>query len=89
MMAHLYDKYIRTPQKTAGCFIAVRKTSYNELISFRIDDDFGFGFRAHKVLGSSAFLYRPDICILTSARAIKKYGVFRWIIKKPPYETRA
>jgi glycosyltransferase involved in cell wall biosynthesis len=89
IMAHLYDKYIRTPQKTTGWFIAVRKASYTNLISFRIDDDFGFGLRAYNVLGSSAFLYKQEVCVLTSARAIKKYGVLRWVIRRPPYETRA
>src|SRR4030042_849529 len=81
--AHLYDKYWRKVWRTTGHFIAVRRSAY-EKVAFKPlakGQDFDFGKRVCEIFGTEGFAYDPNTAVLISARAIRKQGMLRYILR--------
>ena len=78
LFAHYYDERWRKSWNTSGHFIAFRKSAL-QLISFRAHagEDYMFGYDAFKTFGPQGVWYDPNIFVLVSSRAIKKYGLIR------------
>ena len=90
LLAHLYDKYWRKVWGTTGHFIAVRKSMYGK-VAFRPlarGQDFDFGKRAYEVFGSEAFACDPNTAVLISARAVRKQGLLKYMLRQGSFRPR-
>ena len=84
LIAYLYDRYIRRPYNTTGYFIAFKKeviTKLNFNPRLKANDDWDFGFRALKILGSSRLYYNYRIAVFVSSRLIKKKGYLKYLLE--------
>jgi glycosyltransferase involved in cell wall biosynthesis len=84
IMAYLYDCYIRKPYNTTGYFIAFKKevtTRLNFDPRLKANDDWDFGFRAFKILGSNRLYYNHRIAVLVSSRLVKKKNYSKYLLE--------
>ncbi len=84
LIAYLYDRYIRKPHNTTGYFIAFKKEVTSKLNfdpRLKANDDWDFGFRALKILGSSRLHYNYYVAIFVSSRLIKKKGYLKYLLE--------
>jgi glycosyltransferase involved in cell wall biosynthesis len=84
LIAYLYDRYIRKPHNTTGYFIAFRKEVSSKLNfdpRLKANDDWDFGFRALKILGSSRLHYNYYVATFVSSRLIKKKGYLKYLLE--------
>jgi len=84
LIAYLYDRYIRKPHNTTGYFIAFKKEVTLKLNfdpRLKANDDWDFGFRALKILGSSRLHYNYYIATFVSSRLIKKKGYLKYLLE--------
>jgi len=84
LVAYLYDRYIRESHNVTGYFIAFKKKVASKL-SFdprlKANDDWDFGFRALKILGSSRLYYNYYVAVFVSSRLIKKKGYLNYLLE--------
>ena len=90
LLAHLYDKYWRKIWGTPGHFIAVRKSVYGKVVFRPLarGQDFDFGKRVYEIFGDKAFAYDPNTAVLISSRAIRKRGLFRYLLREASFRPR-
>jgi glycosyltransferase involved in cell wall biosynthesis len=84
LTAYLYDRYIRKPHYTTGYFIAFKKEVTSKLNfdpRLKANDDWDFGFRALKILGSSRLHYNYYTATFVSSRLIKKKGYLKYLLE--------
>jgi glycosyltransferase involved in cell wall biosynthesis len=84
LIAYLYDRYIRKSYNTTGYFIAFKKEVTSKLNfdpRLKANDDWDFGFRALKILGSSRLYYNYYVAVLVSSRLIKKKGYLKYLLE--------
>ena len=84
LIAYLYDHYIRKPHNTTGYFIAFKKEVTSKLNfnpRLKANDDWDFGFRALKILGSSRLHYNYYVATFVSSRLIKKKGYLNYLLE--------
>jgi glycosyltransferase involved in cell wall biosynthesis len=84
LIAYLYDRYIRKPHNTTGYFIAFKKEVTSKLNfdpRLKANDDWDFGFRALKILGSSRLHYNHYVATFVSPRLIKKKGYLKYMLE--------
>jgi glycosyltransferase involved in cell wall biosynthesis len=84
LIAYLYDRYIRKPHNTTGYFMAFKKEVTSKLNfdpRLKANDDWDFGFRAHKILGPGRLHYNYYVATFVSPRLIKKKGYLKYLLE--------
>ena len=84
-LAFLYDKYWRQLHKTSGTMTAIRREAYLDLGGYdrgmKQGEDFDLGSRVLAKYGPEGIIYDyKSLVTPISARAIRKYGRFQYLI---------